>query len=139
MMIISFLIGSFFMMIFLLFTIAVILKIFVRYEYIFDLDRYEIVQYLRFFSYFKIRMRRMPFGEVDHILLSNYDSGNVLRGDGMRMKEWFTLDIRTDNNVVRLIRVEADEVEELNELYYELKDKLDRFFTFNVEFVEVDI
>lgn len=136
MMIISFLIGSVFMMIFYLFTAAVIMKIFVRYEFHFDMDSYEITRYMRVFNFFRFRLRNIGFGEVKRFLLSNHESGQVLLGRGMGTKEWYTIDAELGNSILRIVKVEEDELEETYELFEELKEELSLYFKFDMEFVE---
>lgn len=134
----SFLLGFVFALFFLIFAFAVLQKIFARHEFEFNLDTYEISRYYRFFSYFRFRQRTISFGEVEHIILSNYDSGEALFSKGMKKKEWFTLDITTDNSYLRISRVEKDELDEIYELYLDLEEKLDLYFKFKMVFVELE-
>ncbi|MEX0722180.1 MAG: hypothetical protein WD059_15990 [Balneolaceae bacterium] len=134
----SFLLGFVFALFFLIFAIAVLQKIFSRHEFVFDLDKYEITRYYRFFSYFRFRQRTISFGEVEQILLSNYDSGQALFSRGMKKKEWFTLDINTKNSFLRVVKAEPEEVDEIYQLYLELEEKLDLYFKFKMEFVEIE-
>lgn len=132
----SFLLGFVFALFFLIFALAVLQKIFSRYEFQFDLDEYTITKHYRFFSYFRFRMQTIGFGEVSEFLLSNLDSGQALFSKGMKNKEWFTLDIMTKNGYIRLVKAEEEELDELYELYQDLEDKLDIYFKFRIEFLE---
>jgi hypothetical protein len=132
----SFLLGFVFALFFLIFAVAVLQKIFSRYEFEFDLDEYTVTKYYNFFSYFRFRVRTIGFGEVEEFLLSNHDSGQALFSKGMKTKEWFTLDLMMDNGYLRLVKSEDDEVDELYELYQALEEKLDIYFSFRVEFLE---
>lgn len=132
----SFLLGFVFALFFLIFAIAVLQKIFSRYEFEFDTDDYTITKYYRFFSYFRFRIQTISFSDVNEFLLSNFESGKALFSRGMKNKEWFTLDIRTDNGFIRLVRTEEDELDELYQLYGELQEKLELYFKFNIEFLD---
>lgn len=132
----SFLLGFVFALFFLIFAIAVLQKIFSRYEFEFNKDDYTITKYYRFFGYFRFRMRGIGFGEVNEFLLSNHETGKALFSKGMRTKEWFTLDIMTENGYIRLVKSDEEELDELYELYQELEERLDMYFTFRIEFLE---
>lgn len=132
----SFILGFVFALFFLIFAIAVLQKIFSRYEFEFSTDDYTITRYYRFFGYFRFKRERIGFGEVEEILLSNFESGNALFTRGMQPKEWFTLDIRTKNGYIRLIKTEEEDLEVLYELYNQLEDALDLYFKFRMEFLE---
>ncbi|MEX0844447.1 MAG: hypothetical protein WD022_04165 [Balneolaceae bacterium] len=132
----SFLLGFVFAMFFLIFAIAVLQKIFSRYEFEFDTDDYTITKYYRFFSYFRFRMQTIGFGEVNEILLSNYESGKALFSKGMDNKDWFTLDIMTKNGFMRLVKSDEEEVDELYDIHQGLEEKLDLYFKFRIEFLE---
>ncbi|HET8866332.1 MAG TPA: hypothetical protein VFM80_11600 [Gracilimonas sp.] len=132
----SFLLGFVFALFFLIFAIAVLQKIFSRYEFEFNTDEYVITRYYRFFGYFRFKIQTIGFGEVKEFLFSNFDSGQALFSKGMDTKEWFTLDLITQNGYLRLIKTDEEEVGELYELYQELKENLDIYFKFRVEFLE---
>lgn len=121
---------------FLIFAVSLLLKIFARDEFEFDTDRYEITRYYRLFGYFRFRRESIPFGDVKHFLLSNYDSGPVLLGKGFKNKEWYTVAIVAKNSVLRLIKAENDELDNVYELYNYLQEYLDLYFKFNIEFAE---
>ena len=123
---------------FLIFAGSLLLKIFTRNEFEFDTDRYEITRYYRLFGYFRFRRESISFGDVQYFLLSNYDSGPVLLGKGFKNKEWYTVAIVAKNSVMRLIKAENDELDEVYELYNYLQEHLDLYFKFNIEFVESD-
>lgn len=133
----SFLLGFVFALFFLIFAVAVLQKIFSRYEFEFNTDDYTITKYYKFFGYFRFRLRTISFGEVDEFLLSNHESGQALFSKGMESKEWFTLDMMTENGYIRFAKTEKDEVDELYELYQELEEKLDIYFKFRVEFLDL--
>lgn len=132
----SFLLGFVFALFFLIFAFAVLQKIFSRYEFEFNKDEYTITRYYRFFSYFRIRLQTIGFGDVDEFLLSNFESGEALFSKGMRSKEWFTLDLMTNNGYIRLVKTDEEELDVLYEIYQELEEKLDIYFKFRVEFLE---
>ncbi|MEQ8525701.1 hypothetical protein [Gracilimonas sp.] len=132
----SFLLGFVFALFFLIFAVAVLQKIFSRYEFEFNTDEYTVTKYYKFFSYFRFRLRTIGFGEVDEFLLSNHETGNALFSQGMKTKEWFTLDIMTSNGYMRLVKSDREELDELYEVFQELKEKLDTYFKFKVEFLE---
>lgn len=134
----SFLLGFVFALFFLIFAIAVIQKIFSRYEFEFDTDEYTLTRYYRFFKYFRFRTQTIGFGEVDEFLLSNYESGEALFSKGMKPKEWFTLDIMTDNGYLRLVKSDEEELDEVYEIFEELKERLDIYFKFRIEFLEAE-
>ncbi|MBD3615624.1 MAG: hypothetical protein HUJ22_03550 [Gracilimonas sp.] len=132
----SFLLGFVFALFFLIFAIAVLQKIFSRYEFEFNTDEYTITRYYKFFSYFRFRLQTIGFGEVDEFLLSNYESGQALFSKGLKPKEWFTLDLMTENGYIRLVKSEEEELDELYELYQDLEEKLEIYFKFRIEFLE---
>lgn len=132
----SFLLGFVFALFFLIFAVAVLQKIFSRYEFEFDRDEYTITKYYRFFKYFRFRMHTIGFGDVNEFLLSNFEGGKALFGSGMDDKSWFTLDIKTQNGYIRLVKTDEEELDELYELYHELEENLDLYFSFRVEFVD---
>ncbi|MEX0609769.1 MAG: hypothetical protein WD016_08585 [Balneolaceae bacterium] len=134
----SFFLGFVFALFFLIFAFAVLQKIFSRHEFEFNSDTYKITRYYRFFSYFRFRQRTISFGEVEQILLSNYDSGQALFSRGMKKKEWFTLDINIENSYLRIAKAESDELDEIYQLYLELEERLDLYFKFKMEFVEFE-
>jgi hypothetical protein len=130
----SFLLGFVFAMFFLIFAFAVLQKIFSRYEFEFNTDEYTIIKYYRFFGYIRFKLQKTGFGEVREFLLSDQESGEALFSKGMHTKKWFSLDIMTGNAFLRLAKTEEDEMTELYELYHELEEKLDTYFTFRMEF-----
>ena len=134
----SFLLGFVFALFFLIFAIAVLQKIFSRYEFEFNTDDYTITRYYRFFKYFRFRTQTIGFGDVNEFLLSNQHSGQALFGKGMKSKEWFTLDIMTNNGYLRLVKSDDEEIDQLYELYEELKERLDLYFSFRIEFLEAN-
>lgn len=134
----SFVLGFVFALFFLIFALAVLLKIFSRHEFLFDRDEYTVTKYYHFFRYFRIRMRTIGFGEVEEILLSNHHSGQALFSRGMKQKEWFSLDIKTTNEYIEIIKTEEDELQELYELYNEMEEMLDLYFSFRIEFLETE-
>lgn len=130
----SFLLGFVFALFFLIFAMAVLLKIFSRYEFEFNTDDYTISKYYRFFSYFRFRMRTIGFGDVEEFLFSDHESGDALFSKGMGEKDWFTLDIMTDNGYMRLVKSEKDELDQLYELFQLLEERLDLYFKFRIDF-----
>lgn len=134
----SFVLGFVFAMFFLIFAFAVLLKIFSRYEFVFDRDEYTVTKYYRFFRYFRVKLRTIGFGDVQEILLSNHDSGQALFSKGMKPQEWFSLDIKTENEYIQISKNEEEELSELYELYTEMEEMLDIYFKFRVEFLEAE-
>lgn len=119
-----------------MFAFAVLIKVFTRYEFEFDGDRYEMRQYIRVLSYFRIRRYRLSFDEIRRVVFSNLESGEALLERGIRQKEWFTIKIVTDSNPVRIVKSEPDDLEEMNELFLQLKGYMDKWFTFDIEIIE---
>tara|TARA_R100000908_G_scaffold61985_1_gene40718 strand:+ start:61768 stop:61944 length:177 start_codon:yes stop_codon:yes gene_type:complete len=56
----------------------------------------------------------------------------------MKPKEWFSLDIATENEFIQISKNEEEELNELYELYTEMKEMLDIYFKFRVEFLEAE-
>lgn len=132
----SFILGFVFALFFFIFAFAVLQKIFSRYEFEFDLDTYTITKYYKFFGYFRLKIQTVGFGEIDEILLSNFDSGRALFGKGMKPTEWFTLDLITQNGFVRMVKADEDELEDVYVIFEMLKERLDIYFSFRIEFIE---
>lgn len=132
------LLGVFFMVFLWIFAFALLVRLFTRHEYSFNSDSYELTMYVRILGYLRIRRRVIPFDDVDHFLFSNFDSGNALAGRGFVYKEWFTLDIvLKDKHRIQLVKLPPDDVEQLNELYLELKTLMSDWFRFEVEYEEL--
>lgn len=132
----SFILGFVFALFFFIFAIAVLQKIFSRYEFEFDSDSYTITKYYKFFGYFRLRIQTVGYGEIDEILLSNFDSGNALFGKGLASAEWYTLDLITQNGYLRMVKAEEDELDDIYEIYRNLNERLDIYFSFRIEFIE---
>ncbi|MDZ7807014.1 MAG: hypothetical protein U5K71_07850 [Gracilimonas sp.] len=132
----SFILGFVFALFFFIFAFAVLQKIFSRYEFEFDSDSYSITKYYKFFGYFRFRIQTIGYGEIDEFLLSNYDSGKALFGKGMEPAEWFTIDLVTNNGYIRMVKAEEDELEDVYEIFQMLKERLDIYFSFRIEFIE---
>lgn len=132
----SFILGFVFALFFYIFAFAVLQKIFSRYEFEFNSDSYTITKYYKFFGYFRLRIQTVGYGEIDEILLSNFDSGNALFGKGMEQAEWFTLDLITQNGYIRMVKADDEELDEMYEIYEILKERLDIYFRFRIEFIE---
>lgn len=132
------LLGVFFALFLWIFAGAILIKVFTRHEFVFSADTYSMTQYLRIFSYLKIKRREMSFDEIEKFLFSNFDSGQALVERGLVSKEWFTLEILTrEKQRIRMVRAEPDEIEEVDALYYELKDLMGDWFRFEVEYEEL--
>lgn len=72
-------------------------------------------------------------------MFSNFDSGQALVERGLINKEWFTLEIITkDKQRIELVKAQPDELEEMDRLYFELKDYLGEWFDFEVEYEELN-
>ena len=82
-------------------------------------------------------MRTIGFGEIDEFLLSNHETGKALFSKGMENQEWFTFDIMTENGYLRLVKSDKEELDQLYELFQELEEKLNIYFKFRVEFLDV--
>jgi hypothetical protein len=132
----SFILGFVFALFFFIFAFAVLQKIFSRYEFEFDSDTYTITKYYKFFGYFRLRIQTVGYGEIDEILLSNYDSGKAFFGKGMEQTEWFTLDIITQNGYIRMVRADNEELDDIYEIFEVLKERMDIYFRFRIEFIE---
>lgn len=133
------LLGVFFALFLWMFAFAILIKVFTRNEYIFNSDTYKMTQYLRIFSYLRVKRRVIPFGEIDRFLFSNFDSGKALVERGLINKEWFTLEIvNKDKQRIRLVKADPDELEKIDELYIELKELMSDWFNFEVEYEELD-
>lgn len=132
------LLGVFFALFLWIFAVAILIKLFTRHEFVFSSDTYSMTQYLRIFSYLKIKRREMSFDEIDRFLFSNFDSGQALVERGLVTKEWFTLEILTrQGQRIRMVKAEPDEIEEVDGLYYELKELMGDWFRFEVEYEEL--
>jgi hypothetical protein len=73
---------------------------------------------------------------VSEILLSNHESGQALIGGSMKAKQWFSLDLKTQSELIRIIKTEEEELSDLYDLYYDLEEMLNIYFVFRVEFLE---
>ncbi len=132
------LLGVFFALFLWIFAVAILIKLFTRNDYEFSSDTYSLTQYLRIFSYFRIKRRTISFDEIDRFLFSNFDSGQALVERGLINKEWFTLEIITkDQQRIQLVKALPDELEEMDRLYFELKEYLGEWFRFEVEYEEL--
>ncbi len=131
------LLGVFFALFLWIFAVAILIKVFTRNDYEFSSDTYSLTQYLRIFSYLRIKRRNISFDDIDRFLFSNFDSGQALVERGLISKEWFTLEIVTkDQQRIQLVKAQPDELEEMDSLYFELKDYLGEWFNFEVEYEE---
>ena len=130
----SFLLGFVFALFFLIFAVAVLQKMFSRYEFEFDTDTYSLTKYYKFFGYFRFKIRTIGFGEVNEFLLSDHETGKALYSQGMDDQAWFTLDIMTNNGYIRLVRATDEELNELYEVFRSLESELDLYFQFRIEF-----
>ncbi len=132
------LLGFFFAMFLWMFAAAIIIKVFTKHEFEFNSDTYRLRQYLRIFGYLRIRIRDISFDEIDKILFSNFNSGKAMVEKGLVQKEWFTIEIlRKDALKIRLAKVDEDEVEDMSDLFYELKERMDHWFAFEIEYEEL--
>lgn len=135
--IVCFILGFIFAVFFWIFFIAVFIKVFASHEFIFNTDTYSVTQNIRWFSYLKIKRREFSFSEVKCIRFSNEESGNVLQ-ETMKLKEWFTIDVILNSNYTRIVKVPEDELEEADELYLVLKNRLSEFFKFETDIVFIE-
>ena len=132
------LLGVFFALFLWIFAAAILVRLFTRHDYEFNSDTYSLTIYLRIFSYLRIKRRELPFGEIDRILFSNFDSGHALVERGLVNKEWFTLEIVTkEKQRIRFVKAEPDDLEEMDALYVDLKELMDHWFRFEVEYEEM--
>lgn len=132
------LLGFFFAMFLWMFAAAIIVKVFTRHEFEFDADSYRLRQYLRIFGYLRIKRRDLSFDEIEKMLFSNFNSGSAMVEKGLIHKEWFTIEIlKKDAQKLRIAKVDEDEIEDLNELFYELKERMGHWFTFEIEYEEL--
>ncbi len=135
--ILCFILGFIFAVFFWMFFIAIFIKLFASYEFIFDTDKYTVTQNIRWFSYLKIKRREFSFSEVQSLRFSNEESGNVLQ-ETLRMKEWYTIDIILKSNYSRIVKAPDDELEQADELFFVLKENLDKYFKFETEIVYIE-
>jgi len=132
------LLGLFFAVFLWIFAVSLLFKLFTRHEYVFNSDTYKLTQYIRVFGYLRIRRRIIPFDDIDKFLFSNFESGQALVERGLINKEWFTLEIvLTDKRRIRVVRLDTDEIEQVHELYTELKNLMNDWFHFEVEYEEL--
>lgn len=132
------LLGVFFALFLWIFAFAILVKLFTRYDFEFSSDSYQMTQYLRIFSYLRIKLRVVPFDDIKRFLFSNFDSGQALVGQGLINKEWFTFEIVTnDKRRIPIAKAQPDELETMDELYFELKDLLSDWFSFDVEYEKI--
>ena len=132
------LLGVFFAVFLWIFATALLVKLFTRHEYVFNSDTYTLNQYLRIFSYLRIRRREIPFDDIDRFLFSNFDSGKALVERGFVDKEWFTLEIiLKDKHHIRMVKLDAEDIEQVHELYTELKKLMSDWFDFEVEYEDL--
>jgi hypothetical protein len=120
-----------------MFFIAVFIKVFSSHEFEFDLDKYEVTQNIKWFSYLKIKRREFSFNEIKSIRFSNEESGNALQ-ETLKLKEWYTIDIILESNYTRILKVPEDELEDADELYFVLKEYLNEFFRFETEIIRIE-
>ncbi|XWN38388.1 MAG: hypothetical protein ROO71_05485 [Balneola sp.] len=135
--IVCFILGFIFAVFFWMFFVAIFIKLFASYEFIFDTDKYTVTQNIRWFSYLKIKRKEFTFTEVKCVRFSNEESGNVLQ-ETLRMKEWYTIDIILGNNHSRIVKAPDDELEQADELFFTLKEYLDKYFRFETEIVLIE-
>ena len=135
--IVCFILGFIFAVFFWIFFIAVFIKVFSSHEFIFDTDKYTVIQNIRWFGYLRIKRREFSFGEIKSIRFSNEESGSALQ-ETMKMKEWFTIDVILNSNYARIVKVPEDELEEADELYLVLKNRLSEFFKFETDIVFIE-
>ncbi len=132
------LLGVFFALFLWIFAAGILIKVFTRNDYEFSSDTYSLTQYLRIFSYLRIKRKTISFDEIDRFLFSNFDSGQALVERGLINKEWFTLEIITKDKLrIQIVKAQPDELEEMDRLYFELKDYLGDWFNFEVEYEEL--
>lgn len=132
------LLGVFFAVFLWIFACALLIKLFTRNEYVFNSDNYTLIIYFRIFTYLKIKTRKLSFDEIKKITFTNLDSGKVLIERGLVTKEWFTLDIiLRDKQTIRITKLSAENVEDINDLYLELKNYMDDWFRFEIEYDRV--
>jgi len=132
------LLGVFYALFLWIFAFAILVKVFTRYDFEFSSDTFTMTQYLRIFSYVRVKRRVVPFDEIDKFLFSNFDSGQALVGRGLISKEWFTFEIvNKDKQRIQIAKTQPDELEEMDELYFELKELLSDWFNFEVEYEDL--
>ena len=127
------LVGMFTTLILWMFAVAILAKVFTRNEFRFNVDRYELTQYLRIFNYFPLKRRTLSFGEVDHICISNRQS-DTLAGRGLINKEWMVIELMTSSKPIIIAKGEQDETIDVYELYETLNMELGTWFRFREEF-----
>ena len=72
-------------------------------------------------------------------LISPSDSGRALVERGLINKEWFTLEIILKNKQqIRLVKLGVDDLEEIQGLYSDLKQLMDDWFQFVVDYKKME-
>lgn len=135
--IVCFILGFIFAVFFWMFFLAVFIKLFSSKQFVFNTDQYVVTQYIRWFSYFRIKRSEFSFGEVKRIVFSNQESGNALQ-NSFTFKEWFTIDIIMKSNFSQLAKVPEDELESADELFFVLKEYLGDYFNFETDITHVE-
>ena len=80
----------------------------------------------------------LQIDDIDKFLFSNFNSGQALVERGLVSREWFTLEIiLKDKQRVRLVKLDAEEIEDVHKLYTELKNLMNDWFHFEVEYEEL--
>ncbi len=131
--------GVFYALFLWIFAVSILIKLFTKNDFEFNSDTYKLSQYLRIFNYFRFRRRVIPFADIHRFLFSNFDSGKALVERGLVNKEWFTLEIVTkDKQRYRIVKAQPDELEEIDELYQVLKERLGGMFDFDVEYETIN-
>lgn len=132
------LLGVFFALFLWIFAFGILVKLFIRNDFEFSSDSYTMTQYLRIFSYFRFKRRVISFDEIEEFLFSNYNSGQALVERGIVNKEWYTVEIiKRDRQRVLLVKASLEELEEIDELYLVLKESMEDWFSFNIEYEEL--
>lgn len=129
------LLGIFFALFLWIFAFALLIKIFTRTEYVFNSDTNTLILYFRIFGYLKIKTRKLSFNEIIKFSFSNFDSDKVLIEQGLVTKEWLTLDIiLRDEQIIRITKLEPENLIDIHDLYLDLKTYMDDWFNFEIEY-----
>ncbi len=133
-----FLLGLFFSTIIWIFGLAVFIKLFVSHEYVFNTDIYKIEQYLRLFSYFRLQIRIIPFGEINSITFTDSHSEHALSEKGFLKKVFYTIDIVTPNKVLHICKTDAIDGNKAYKLFNIIYEELASMLTFSMDVINSD-
>ena len=130
--------GVYFAVFLWIFAATVLVRLFTKNEFEFDLDNEQAIQYLKILSYIRIKRYTISFRDIHVILFSNLESGPALFEFGTKEKEWYSLEIKTKAKNYLVVKGEPDEFDAMLLLYFDMERRLDDFVFFQSEFIEFD-